>query len=60
MASRKLNAAERAFAYRVFAGSVRYDAVSISDTAIDGQVITTHFNACFHHPLVYRLSRHLQ
>jgi len=47
MASRKLNAAERAFAYRVFAGSVRYDAVSISDTAIDGQVITTHFNGAF-------------
>lgn len=33
--------------HKVFAGSVRYDAVSISDTAIDGQVITTHFDGAF-------------
>lgn len=47
MASRQLTAAERAFAYQVFGASVRYDHVLISDTAIDGQVITTHFNGTF-------------
>jgi hypothetical protein len=47
MASRSLTAAERAFAYTVFRNSVRYDDVSISDTAIEGQVITTHYNGAF-------------
>ncbi len=47
MSSRRLTAAERAFAYKVFAGSIRYDDVLISDTAIDGQVITTHYNGAF-------------
>lgn len=47
MTSRSLNAAERAFAYRILGSSVSYDAVSISDTAIASQVITTHFNGAF-------------
>lgn len=47
MASRKLEPAERALAYSVFGNSVRYDAVSISDTALEGQVITTHFDGAF-------------
>lgn len=37
MTSRPLRADERTFAYRVFGNSVRYDAVSISDTAIEGR-----------------------
>ncbi len=47
MASRKLNSAERAFAYAIFGKSIRYDAVSISNAGIEGQVITTHFNGSF-------------
>lgn len=47
MASRKLNAAERQLAYSVFGNSIHYDAVSISDRAIEGQVITTHFSGAF-------------
>lgn len=46
-ASRPLTPAERAFAYTVFRDGVRYDAVSISDIGIAGQVITTHFNGAF-------------
>lgn len=47
MASRRLTPAERAFAFTVFRGSLNYDAVSISDTAIEGEVITTHFDGQF-------------
>ncbi|KQM62177.1 MULTISPECIES: peptidoglycan-binding protein [unclassified Sphingomonas] len=47
MTSRPLRADERAFAYQVFGNSVRYNSVSISDIAIEGQVITTHFNGKF-------------
>ena len=47
MTSRPLSLIEQAFGKTVFDASVRYDAVSISDTALEGQVITTHFNGDF-------------
>lgn len=47
MASRALNAAERALAQTVFQNSINYDDVSISSIAAGGQVITTHFNGSF-------------
>lgn len=47
MSWRSLTPAERSFIYQVHNNSLNYDAVSISDLGISGQVITTHFNGSF-------------